>query len=98
MSGDQFPATPGAFQTNCVFSICGFVTELNASGSALVYSTLLGGNGNSYAHVNAIAVDANGDAFVTGRTGGGFPTTPGAFQTTYAGGPALADMTPLCRS
>jgi hypothetical protein len=43
-----------------------FVTKLNADGSALVYSTYLGGSGDDYG--SNIAVDANGNAYVTGYT------------------------------
>ena len=49
-----------------------FVTKLNASGSALVFSTYLGGT--SYDEGNGIAVDVAGEAFVGGTGGGqGFP-------------------------
>jgi hypothetical protein len=44
-----------------------FVTKLNAAGSALVYSSYLGG-GSAYDQGNAIAVDASGNAYVTGYT------------------------------
>jgi hypothetical protein len=74
----NFPVTPGAFQTTGGGT---YVTKLNPSGSALVYSTYLGGGGGS-----AIAVDSAGEAYVTGGTGGDSPVTPGAFQTTYGGG------------
>ncbi|MDX6290259.1 MAG: hypothetical protein QOH42_2058 [Blastocatellia bacterium] len=61
-----------------------FVVKLNPTGTGLVYSTYLGGNGSDIA--NAIAVDAQGNAYVTGVTGSGnFPTTPGAFQTSKSG-------------
>jgi len=43
-----------------------FVTKLNAAGSALVYSTYLGGSGSDQG--NGIAVDSSGDAYVTGET------------------------------
>src|SRR5205823_9023603 len=63
----------------------GFVTKLNPTGSALVYSTYLGGN--SVDSPIAIALDASGNAFVTGQiTSTDFPTTSGAFQTTNGGG------------
>jgi hypothetical protein len=61
-----------------------FATKLNATGSALVYSTYLGGSGIE--HGRGIAVDASGNAYVAGQTGSSdFPTTPGAYQTTYGG-------------
>jgi hypothetical protein len=75
----DFPVTPGAFQTMLKNTGDGFVTKLNASGSALAYSTFLSGSGGS--NVWGIAVDAVGRAYVTGATPPGFPTTPGAFQT-----------------
>src|SRR5207245_10860564 len=63
-----------------------FVTKLNPTGSALVYSTYLGGSNDDYAQ--AIAVDAAGNAYVTGGTfSSDFPTTAGAFHTTFGGGP-----------
>src|SRR5207302_11240436 len=49
---------------------CGdaFVTKINAAGTALVYSTYLGGSGGGQIG-SAIAVDAVGAAYVTGATG-----------------------------
>jgi hypothetical protein len=81
----NFPTTAGAFQTTYGSGQDAFVTKLNASGSALVYSTYLGGSGADQG--NGIAVDGSGNAYVTGSTNStGFPTTAGAFQTTYGGG------------
>ncbi len=61
-----------------------FVTKLNASGSALVYSTYLGGNANDGG--NKIAVDSAGNAYVTGYTAStNFPTA-NAFKNTFGGG------------
>jgi uncharacterized protein (TIGR03437 family) len=85
----NFPMTSGAYQT--IFQGAAnlsdaFVVKVNAAGSALTYSTYLGGKANDLAH--GIAVDAAGNAYVTGTTIGttnDFPTTPGAFQTRYKG-------------
>jgi hypothetical protein len=84
-----FPVTPGAYQTTYKGAGDAFVTKLNTGGTALVYSTLLGGTAGDLA--NGIAVDPNGYAYVTGQTysltsgTSGFPITPGAFQTAGAG-------------
>jgi len=60
-----------------------FVTKLNATGSALVYSTYLGGNTNELGF--GIAVDGSGSAYVTGFTDSrNFPTV-NALQITNAG-------------
>jgi Beta-propeller repeat len=80
----DFPITPGAFQTTKLGFRNAFVTKLNAAGSALVYSTYLGGSSGDAAA--AIAIDAAGNAYVTGAADNpDFPTTPGAFQTTHGG-------------
>jgi hypothetical protein len=71
-----------------------FIAKLNASGSALTYSTYLGGSaGVTLGNPNAtdefgasIALDAAGNAYIAGRTPSpDFPTTAGAFQTTCHG-------------
>jgi hypothetical protein len=79
----NFPTTPGAFDTTKALQDV-FVTKLDPSGSALVYSTFLGGG--SFNQGLGIAVDAAGNAYVTGSAGSGFPTTPGAFDTTFGSG------------
>lgn len=86
-SSDDFPVTVGAAQTTRL-DADGYVARLNASGSALVYATYLGGTGED--QLNAIAVDSDGNAYVTGSNAGGedFPTTTGAFQTSNPGGEA----------
>src|SRR5205807_5925096 len=80
----NFPTTAGAFQTTLGGANDAFVTKLNAAGSALLYSTYLGGSGEDPGQ--GITVDASGNAYVTGATtSSNFPTTPGAFQTTLVG-------------
>ncbi len=62
----------------------GFVTKLNAAGSALVYSTYLGGSGRDRGL--GIVVGTSGNAYVSGRTRStDFPTVS-AFQTAHGGG------------
>jgi hypothetical protein len=91
--GSEFPTTPNAFEPAAVDGIGNitFATKLNASGSALVYSTFLGcqsgvAGGQPPDSGYGIAVDAAGDAYVVGLTTGYFPTTPGAFQPTNTSG------------
>jgi hypothetical protein len=92
----DFPTTPGAFDTTWNGGLDAFVTKLNASGSALVYSTFLGGTGADAFSVD-VAVDTRGRAYVTGDTSSpDFPTTPGAFDTTWNGTDAF--VTKLNRS
>jgi hypothetical protein len=87
---NNFPTTPGSSQP-VKGAEEGFVSELNPNGSALVYSTYLGGSAETYA--NGIAVDRSGNAYVTGWTpSGNFPTTPGAFATGSAGGAFVAKL------
>src|SRR5262249_5208083 len=82
----NFPTTTGAFQTTLGSATTkAFVTKLNAAGSALLYSTYLGGSGSDQG--NAIAINAAGNAFVTGQeTSTNFPTTTGVLHTTNGGG------------
>jgi len=59
------------------------VTKLNPSGSALVYSTYLGAGDEGF----SIALNASGEAYVIGISGSpDFPTTAGAFDTSFNGG------------
>ncbi len=75
----EIPATPGAFQIPGAFLS---VTKLNATGTALIYSATFSGNTDD--RINDIAVDAAGNAYITGRAESpDFPTTPGAFQTSF---------------
>jgi len=62
----------------------GFVTELNALGTGLVYSTYLGGSLSD--SITGIVVDSSGNAYITGQTlSADFPTSAGVFQAKNAG-------------
>lgn len=94
-AASDFPVTPGAYQTKLnqgapTGNSDAFVAKLNpsASGAAsLIYATYLGGSSPDGGE--GIAVDSQGNAYVTGATGENasvpFPTTPGAVEPTYPG-------------
>lgn len=81
-SSDDFP-TANALQASSHGDFDAFVTKLNPLGSALVYSTYLGGSGVDYGY--GIAVDSSGNAYLTGRTySTDFPTA-NPLQPSYKG-------------
>ncbi|WP_309495483.1 SBBP repeat-containing protein [Mechercharimyces sp. CAU 1602] len=89
----SYPITSGAFQTILRGTSDAFITKLNPFGSALVYSTFLGGSEDESG--NGIAVDASNQAYVTGQTTStNFPTSASAFQLTRRG-PADAFVSKL---
>lgn len=90
-----WPTTPNAFLTTICDSggtspECAYVTKVAAGGASLAYSTFLGAIDGTQGW--GIAVDAGGNAYVTGNVtvtanaAGHFPTTTGAFQTGSAAG------------
>lgn len=85
-SAQDFPVTPGAFQSSPGDNAYGdsYVTKLSPDGTSLVYSTYLSGNVLDVG--TSIHVDAGGYSYVGGFTGSyNFPTTPGAYQTSLIG-------------
>jgi hypothetical protein len=60
-----------------------FITKLNPSGSAFVFSTYLGGSGADRA--NDVVLDSSGNVYLTGSTASSNFPVLGAFQSTYAG-------------
>ncbi|MCX6358478.1 MAG: hypothetical protein NT029_01625 [Armatimonadetes bacterium] len=90
-SSAAFPTTPGAYDTTHNGGYDVFVAKLNAAGTALGYSTFMGGTGTTLDRAFGIAVDSAGGAWVTGGTpSSAFPVTADAYQGTFGGGP-LAD-------
>jgi uncharacterized protein (TIGR03437 family) len=92
----DFPTTPGALQTICRCSertTNGFLTQLNATGSALRWSTFLGGSfygpsqiPSGVTSISAVAQDPSGNILAAGYTDADdFPTTPNAYQPRFAG-------------
>lgn len=87
----DFPVTSGAFRTASPSQVSAFVTKLNPQGTGLVFSTYLGA---SKASTMNVKYDPQGGLYVAGpATAANFPTTPGAFQSTPAGG-FLAHISP----
>ena len=104
----DFPVTQGAFQKNRTSNYTGFVTKLGAAGDRLIYSTYLGGT-TGPDEATAVALDGDGNAYVTGGAGSnrfpgdGGPRTSRAYDPRSApispAGQALSDRTSqLCRS
>ncbi len=90
----DFPVSDGTLSEDLAGQADVFVTKLNASGTEVVYSTYLGGPKVDVAI--GIDVDADGAAYVVGYTASHrFPTTPGAAQRRFGGGPGDAFVTKL---
>jgi hypothetical protein len=80
----DFPTNVGVFDTT-YSGVDAFVTKINANGTALLYSTFLGGS--DYDEGYGIAVDPAGNAYISGRTASSdFPTIAGSFDSTYHSG------------
>jgi hypothetical protein len=96
----NFPVTAGAFQTTCAscsLNPAVFLTKFSAAGNSLLYSTFIGGSGDNRAF--GITLDSAKNAYIVGwTTSTDFPTTAGAFQTTYVTGAQsnafVAEMNP----
>jgi RHS repeat-associated protein len=87
----DFPNSTGAFQTSGSGLGSGFVGRLNATGDILMYATYF-----NDAVPNAVAVDALGQAFVTGKGVSGMATTSGVYQSSLSGSyaPFVAKFNP----
>jgi uncharacterized protein (TIGR03437 family) len=92
-----FQTTPGAYlkQSNAGSCYIGthfgvsqytpcpavFVMKLDPTGSQVIFSTFIGGG-----DAEGLAVDADGNAYITGQAGNNFPTTAGPLQHGYTNG------------
>jgi hypothetical protein len=81
----NFPTTVGAFQRNLKGWGDGFVSKLDYKLENLLASTYIGGS--NYDRVLSVGLDASGDMYISGITGGnGFPTTNSPYSSTFNGG------------
>ncbi len=81
----DYPTTAGSYRATNQGNNDVVITKMNPSGSALVYSTFLGGSQSDYGRM--IDVDASGNAYITGfTTSTNYPTTAGVVQPAYGGG------------
>jgi Beta-propeller repeat len=88
----DFPTTVGALDTSHNGNEDVWVAKLSADGSALMYSTFLGGSQIAGDFGAAIAVDGAGSAYVSGGSGSpDFPTTEGSFDASHNGEPNALD-------
>jgi hypothetical protein len=90
-SSTNFPTTSSPLQGYLTGSTgSGFLTKLNSTGTALVYSTYVGGSSGGVGDsALAVAVDSSDNAYVTGQTHSStFHTTAGVFQTTCGSCPS----------
>jgi len=78
---DNFPTTANAYTRTTFGNGGSFVTQLNANGTGLLYSTLFG-----YGGADAIAVHTDGTIYITGQTGSANLPVKGAYDSTYGGG------------
>ena len=80
----DFPTTNGSLNTTYQGNKDGFVTKLNANGTALVFSTYIGGS--KWDWCESVDIHRTGSIFVIGTTySSDFPTTTGALDTTLSG-------------
>lgn len=83
----NFPTTAGAFQTMIGGGQDGCVFKLDPTMSNLLWSTFIGGSNSDGAY--SLKLNSSGDVLVAGGTNStNFPTTAGAWHTTYQGGTA----------
>jgi hypothetical protein len=82
----NIPTTIGAYDSTHNGGVDFYIAKLNSSGSDLIFGTFLGGSGNEWNNTHNLALDKDGNVYVSVDTGSSdFPITPGAFQSYYSG-------------
>ncbi|WP_419470261.1 SBBP repeat-containing protein [Candidatus Kuenenia sp.] len=80
----DFPTTNGAYDTSFNSGSAVFISKLDGGLTSLLASTFLGGFGDDRGY--SLSLDTSGNVYVTGLAGPNFPTTSGAYDTTFNGG------------
>jgi gliding motility-associated-like protein len=81
----DFPTTSGAYKQTAIGIEDCFITKLNSTGTALIYSTYIGGD--YYDIANGSVLDKNNNIYITGKTlSANYPTTTGTYNQTINGG------------
>ncbi len=98
---DDIPTTAGAHDRTYNGNADYYIAKLKADGSDLIFGTYLGGSQNDWISTHNLAIDKWGNAYVPVPTcSPDFPTTPGVYQETFAGGNtdfAIAKLSPTGR-
>ncbi|MGO8935443.1 MAG: SBBP repeat-containing protein [Terracidiphilus sp.] len=83
--GSNFPISANAYQAALGGSYDGFVSQINPSGTAVQYSTYIGGSGSDI--VDALAIDPQNNLYLAGATDStNFPLTADALQSQFGEG------------
>ena len=84
--GSGYPVTLGAYQLDFAGQVDVSISKFDATGSFMHYATYLGGTVADIPH--SLYVNDNDELYIFGTTGSAdFPVTPGAYDTTFNGGP-----------
>lgn len=91
--GLGYPITSGAYDASFnMGNIDVGVTKFNATGTALIYSTYIGGSGSE--SPNSMICNSNGDLYIYGLTSSAnFPMAGSPYDNSFAGGPNISSMT-----
>lgn len=91
----DFPVTAGAYQVTPNTSLEMYITRMSPDLTTVEASTFVGGSDWDWGY--SLFTTSSGDVYVTGHASADFPTTPGAYDRTYHGGPEPSSDVIVCR-